>query len=394
MKRCLVALAVLAISIPLFAQEEEAAGAAKGAQVDTTGKGYTAAYVIDATTKRVLFEENAHTPLPTASMAKMMTCLIAMERIQQGELKMTDMVPISARASKMGGSQIFAKEGQQFPVQTILAAIMIRSANDAAQAMAEKIAGSSEAFADLMNDKVRQLGLKESTYVDPHGLPNATDPDRINKASAHDMAMTGIELMKYPLMREYAKTAWMPFTNASYTSGLTNPNHLVNPKSPDYFGDAYGIKTGYSGPAGYSITAGAKRGDLDLVAVVMGARSPSRVGSSFVIAQKLFNDAFAKWRQLQVVKKGAVVGQAAVTDGVTKTVNAVASQDVRALIPRGQEGTVKVSLVPTPLTAPVTAGQQVGMVVVSQGGQQINRVPAIAAAAVEKNPWWKKFWPF
>lgn len=394
MKRCVVALAVLAISIPLFAQEEESAGPAKGAQVDTTGKGYTAAYVIDAATKRVLFEENAHTPLPTASMAKMMTCLIAMERIQQGELKMNDVVTISARASKMGGSQIFAKEGQQFPVQTLLAAIMIRSANDAAQALAEKIAGSSEAFADLMNDKARAMGLKESFYVDPHGLPNPENPDRIDKASAHDLAMTGIELMKYPLMREYAKTPWMPFTNASYTSGLTNPNHLINPKSTEYFPDATGIKTGYSVPAGFSITASAKRGDLELIAVVMGARSPRRQGSSFMLAQKLFNDAFAKWRQLQVVKKGAVVGQAPVTDGQAKTVAAVAATDVRALIPRGQEGSVKVALVPSPLTAPVRAGQQVGTVVVTQGGQQINRVAAIAQVAVAKQPWWKKFWPF
>jgi D-alanyl-D-alanine carboxypeptidase (penicillin-binding protein 5/6) len=200
--------------------------------------------------------------------------------------------------------------------------------------------------------------------------------------------------MKYPLMREYAKTPWMAFTNASYTSGLTNPNHLINPKSPDYYGDATGIKTGYSGPAGYCVTASAKRGDLELVAVVMGARSPSRTGSSFQIAQRLFNDAFSKWRLLPVVKKGATVGQAPVNDGASKTVPAVAGADVNALLPRGQEGSVKVSLAATAVTAPVRAGQQVGTVVVSQGGQQINRVPAVAGAAVDKQAWWKKYWPF
>ena len=394
MKRCLAVLAALLLSVPVFAQEEESGAAAKGAQVDTTGKGYTAAYVIDAATRRVLFEENARIPLPTASMAKMMTCIIAMERIQQGDLKLDTPVQISARASKMGGSQIFAKEGQQFPMQTLLAATMIRSANDAAEAIAEKIGGSGEAFADLMNDKARQLGLKETTFVDPHGLPNPADPQRIDMSSAHDLAIMGMELMKYPLMREYAKTPWMPFTNATYTSGLTNPNHLINPKSPDYYADATGIKTGYSGPAGYCVTASAQRGDLELVAVVMGARSPSRQGSSFQIAQRLFNDAFGKWRLLPVLKKGANVGQVTVTDGREKTVGAVAGGDVRALIPRGQEGTVKVSLAPSAVTAPISAGQQVGTVVVSQGGQQINRVPALAAAAVDKQPWWKKFWPF
>jgi D-alanyl-D-alanine carboxypeptidase (penicillin-binding protein 5/6) len=327
-------------------------------------------------------------------MAKMMTCIIAMERIQSGEIKLDTPVTTSARASKMGGSQIFAREGQVFPMQTLLQATMIRSANDAAEMIAEKLGGSAEAFADLMNDKARQLGLKETTFYDPHGLPNSQDPKRINVSSAHDLAVMGQELMKYPLMREYAKTPWIPFTNATYTSGLTNPNHMINPKSKDYYGDATGIKTGYSGPAGYCITASAQRGEMQIIAVVMGARAPSGPESSFGIAARLFNDAFAHWRQLVPLKKGAVVGQANVADGQAKTVNAVAAADVRTLIQRGQEGGISVRFMPSNLTAPVRAGQQVGVAVVSQGGQQIGRVPAVAQTAVEKQPWWKKFWPF
>jgi D-alanyl-D-alanine carboxypeptidase (penicillin-binding protein 5/6) len=394
MKRCFVVLFVAAIASAAFAQEEEGTGAAKGAQVNTTGKGYTAAYVIDANSRRVLFEENAHVPLPTASMAKMMTCIIAMERIQSGEIKLDTPVTTSARASKMGGSQIFAREGQVFPMQTLLAATMIRSANDAAEMIAEKLGGSAEAFADQMNDKARQLGLKETTFYDPHGLPNSQDPKRIDVSSAHDLAVMGQELMKYPLMREYAKTPWIPFTNATYTSGLTNPNHMINPKNRDYYGDATGIKTGYSGPAGYCITASAKRGDMEVVAVVMGARAPSGPESSFGITARLFNEAFARWRQLVALKKGTVVGQAAVADGQAKTVNAVALNDVRTLVQRGQEGGITVRFVPSNLTAPIRAGQQVGVAVVNQGGQQIGRVPAMAQSAVEKQPWWKKFWPF
>jgi D-alanyl-D-alanine carboxypeptidase (penicillin-binding protein 5/6) len=394
MKRCFAVLMIAAFATAAFAQEEEGTGAAKGAQVDMTGKGFSAAYVIEPSSKRVLLEENAHVPLPTASMAKMMTCILAMEQIQSGQLKLDTPVTVSARASKMGGSQIFAKEGQSFPMQTLLAATMIRSANDTAEMIAEKIGGSAEAFADLMNDKARQLGLKETTFVDPHGLPNTQDPKRIDVSSAHDLAIMGMELMKYPLMREYAKTAWMPFTNASYTSGLTNPNHMINPKSRDYYGDAIGIKTGYSGPAGYCITAAAKRGDMELVAVVMGARAPSGPESSFGIAARLFNDAFVHWRQLTPLHKGMVVGQAPVAEGQAKTVAAVAAGDVQSLVQRGQEGTISVKFVPSNLTAPVTAGQQVGVIIVSQGGQQIGRAPAVAQTAVEKQPWWKKFWPF
>jgi D-alanyl-D-alanine carboxypeptidase (penicillin-binding protein 5/6) len=394
MKRCFVVLFVAAIASAAFAQEEEGTGAAKGAQVNTTGKGYTAAYVIDAASRRVLFEENAHVPLPTASMAKMMTCIIAMERIQSGEIKLDTPVTTSARASKMGGSQIFAREGQVFPMQTLLAATMIRSANDAAEMIAEKLGGSAEAFADLMNDKARQLGLKETTFYDPHGLPNSQDPKRIDVSSAHDLAVMGQELMKYPLMREYAKTPWIPFTNATYTSGLTNPDHMINPKSKDYYGDATGIKTGYSGPAGYCITASAKRGTMEVIAVVMGARAPSGPESSFGITARLFNDAFAHWRQLVALKKGTVVGQAPVADGQAKTVTGVALSDVSTLVQRGQEGNISIRFVPSNLTAPISAGQQVGIAIVTQGGQQIGRVPAMAQSAVDKQPWWKKFWPF
>jgi D-alanyl-D-alanine carboxypeptidase (penicillin-binding protein 5/6) len=317
-----------------------------------------------------------------------------MEQIQSGQLKLDTPVTVSARASKIGGSQIFAREGQVFPMQTLLAATMVRSANDAAEMIAEKIGGSAEAFADLMNDRARQLGLKETTFYDPHGLPNSQEPKRIDVSSAHDLAVMGMELMKYPLMREFAKTPWMPFANASYTSGLTNPNHMINPKSRDYYADATGIKTGYNVPAGYCITASAKRGDMEVIAVVMGARAPSGPDSSFGVAARLFNDAFNHWRQLTPLKKGTVVGQAAVADGQAKTVAAIAAADVKALVPRGQEGSISVRFVPANVTAPVRAGQQVGVAVVNQGGQQIGKVPAVAQVAVDKQPWWKKFWPF
>jgi len=394
MKRSFVLLVTFLLAMPLLAQQEEGPATATGASVNTTGKGYSAAIVIEPTTKQILFAENAHVPLATASMAKMMTLLIAMQQIQEGQIKLDTPVTISARASKMGGSQIYAKEGQVFPMQTLIAAMMIQSANDAAEAVAEKLGGSAEGFADMMNDKARQMGLEESTFYDPHGLPNSEDPKRVDMMSAYDLAMLGVEVMKYPLLREYAKTATMPFSNATFTAGLTNPNHLINPQKRDYFADATGIKTGFSAPAGYCVTAAATRGTMSLICVVMGAKAPSGPESSFAIAAKLMNDAFRTYRMLTVVKKGVVVGQVPVTDGQSKTVPAAAAADVNALVKRGEEGNVKTSLAPSPVTAPVRAGQQVGVVVVSQGGKQINRVPAVAAENVDKQPWWRKFWPF
>jgi len=392
MKRLLYTTIAFAIAMPLFAQEEGPA-TAKGAAVDTTGRGYTAAYVIEPATHRVLFEENVHTPYPTASMAKMMTALITMEEIRDGRLKLDTPVTISARSSKMGGSQIFAKQGQVFPVQTLLAALMIQSANDAAEALAEKIAGSAENFADIMNQRAKALGLNESTFYDPHGLPNP-NPKANDVMSAHDLAILGAELMKYPLMRQFAATPHMDFANGTFTAGLTNPNHLIQPGKQDYYDAANGIKTGYSGPAGYCVTASAKRGDMELIAVVMGARAAHGPQSSFGIASRLLSSAFAQFTTVTVLKKGAVVGQANVIDGAAKTVPAAASQDVKALVKRGEEAGVKVSFSGGQVTAPVKAGQPVGTITVTQGGQVIAKVPAVAAASVDKQPWWRKFWPF
>src|SRR5947209_7690290 len=387
MKRSFASIIVFVlVCASLLAQQEEGPATATGAAVNTTGKGYSAAIVVEPTTRQILFQENANLPLPTASMAKMMTLLMAMQQVQEGELKLDTPVTISARASKMGGSQIYAMDGQVFPLQTLIAATMVQSANDAAEAIAEKLAGSAEAFADMMNDKAKQLGLKESTFYDPHGLPNSQDPKRIDTMSAYDLAMIGIEVMKYPLLRDYAKTATLPFANGTFTAGLTNPNHLINPGKRDYFADATGIKTGFSAPAGYCVTASATRGPTSVICVVMGAKAPNGPGSSFAIAARLMNDAFIHYRNLIAVKKGATVGQVPVTDGQAKTVPAAAAADVDALVRRGDEGTVKTSLAPNSVTAPVRAGQQVGWVVVTQNGKQITKVPAVAAANVERQP--------
>lgn len=389
----LVALAML-LPLPVLAQEEEGTGTAKGSEVNTTGKGYSAAYVIEQSTGRVLFEENANVMLPTASMAKMMTLLIAMEEIRDGRLKLDTPVTVSAFVSHMGGSRIYLKDGQVWPLQTLLAATMVQSANDAATAVAEKIAGSEQNFAEIMNSRAKQLGLNQSHFYDPHGLPNSKDPKAIDMQSAHDLAIVGMELMKYPLMRQYAATPWMAFSNGTFTSGITNPNHLINSKKRDYYPPATGIKTGYSVPAGYCVTASAKQGDMEVIAVVMGAKKRIGPESSFGIASHLMSSAFANYNMTTVVKKGATLGQASVADGVSKTVPAVAAADARALIKRGEQAGVKIAFRGGTVAAPIGAGQAVGTIVVQQNGQTIAKIPAVAGASVAKNPWWKKFWPF
>jgi D-alanyl-D-alanine carboxypeptidase (penicillin-binding protein 5/6) len=382
--RIAVACALLLAAHPALAQTRTGAGRAAPPGVDD--KGYTSALVLEPSSGQVLFEDNADTPVPTASMVKMMTCLIVMEEIRDGRLTLDTPVTVSARSSTMGGSQIYLMEGQTFPVKTLLAATMVQSANDAAVALAEKVAGSTEAFAARMNQRGRSLGLSHSTFYDPHGLPSREKKD--NVMSAHDLATLGIELMKHPLMREFAAMETMPFSNGTFTSGMTNPNHLLR----EYDG-AYGIKTGFTVGAGFSVTAAAKRGDMDLVTVVTGAKQSNGPMSSFAIAGRLLDRAFAENTYVSLAKQGAVVGQTAVEGGFPSTIDAVAGADAGAVIPRGEERRLRLQFVSADPKAPVAAGQEIGTVVVRVGNREIARLPALARTASPVRPWWR-FWSF
>ena len=204
--------------------------------------------------------------------------------------------------------------------------------------------------------------------------------------SAHDLATLGMELMEFPLMREFAAMQTMPFSNGTFTSGMTNPNHLLR----EYDG-AYGIKTGYTVGAGFSITAAARRGGMDLIAVVTGAKQSSGPMSSFSIAGRLLDEAFATHTFVARARKGAVVGQATVVGGLPRTVDAVATQDVGAVVAIGDEKSVTIAFEDAQPKAPVAAGQRVGTIVVRAGNREITRVPAVAGAASAVRPWWR-FW--
>jgi len=383
MKRILVALLVAALATSIAAQEEGPVSSA----IESNPTGFTSAFVIEPSTGRVLFEHDADTARPVASMSKMMTLLLAMEEIQAGNLSYDTPVTISARASKMGGSQIYLRAASVWPLKNLLIATMVHSANDAAQAIAEKIAGSSESFADLMNHKAQELGLKNSRFYDPHGLP-AEDPSRNNVMSARDLAAVGQELMKHPFMRQLAVIPEMEFRNGTLAR-IYNPNRLLR-----FYEGATGIKTGYSGPAGFCVTASAKRNNMELICVVMGTKTSRGPQSSFEIAARLMNQAFVNYKMLTPVKQGTVVAQAAVNDGRASSVPVMAPKDVRALVKRGEERGVSVRFSGGAVTAPIKRGQQIGTIVVQRGNQTLAKMPAVAAKDVAKESWWKSFWPF
>ncbi|HVG22512.1 MAG TPA: D-alanyl-D-alanine carboxypeptidase family protein, partial [Thermoanaerobaculia bacterium] len=348
----------------------------------------------ETSTKKVLFAENEHRPLPTASMAKMMTLLITMEEIRDGRLKYDTPVTISARASKMGGSQVYLRAGSVWPIKNLLIATMVQSANDAAQALAEKIAGSSENFADMMNQRSQELGLTHTKFYDPHGLPNPSNPQMVDTMCPHDLAILGLEITKYPFLVALSRIPEMPFRNGTLEK-IYNPNHLINPRKANFMEDATGIKTGYSGPAGYCVTASAKRGDMEVVAVIMGSKTGGGPNGSFANAGRLMNEAFVNWRMATPAKKGTQVGQATVAKGAVATVPVVAGQNVTALVRRGQERSVKMTFQPgNPVTAPVKKGQPIGTIIVQSGSDVIARIPGVAGADVASEPWYKAFLPF
>lgn len=346
---------------------------------------YKHAILIEAESGKVLFEKDAHTPVPPASMVKMMTTLIALEKIQNGALQLTDPVITSRWAAQMGGSQVYLKEGETFTVEEMLEAIMIHSANDATAALAEHIAGDTGAFVDLMNDKAAQLGLKETRYYSVHGLP-AEAGQQDDEMSAYDLALLGRELLKYPEAAKWAAMPQAPFRNGQFT--LYSPNHLLR-----QYPNADGIKTGFHNKAGFCITGSARRGDLRLIVVVMGSPTQrDRLRS----ATQLLNQGFSTYRMYVPVKQGASLGKSAlVRGGVENSVAVVPASDVKVLLKRGEEKKVQVEVhIPGRVSAPVTAGQAVGEIIVTLDGVEIGKTQATAAQNVAQASLWKRWWPF
>lgn len=238
------------------------------AKVETVARDpYLGAIVLDADTGQVIFEERADAVGYPASVLKLMDLLIILEKVQQGVLKLEDPVPVNAEASKIGGSQVYLAEKEVFSIDEMLYALMIQSANDAATALAIKIAGSKDGFVQLMNEKARALGMTHTRFASVHGLPpspgSGVDPDT---TSARDLGLLARELCKYPDVFRYTSTQVRWFRNNTFE--MRNHNKLLGTVE-----GVDGFKTGYFSAAGFSIIATAKREGVRIIAVVMGSTS-------------------------------------------------------------------------------------------------------------------------
>ena len=340
-------------------------------------------YVVDAATGTVLAEKDAHKRWPPASMTKMMTVLLAMERVRAGGLALDERVPVSEWASKIGGSQVFLAPGETFTLRELLQAVMIASANDAAVAVAEYLAGSQTEFVRRMNERAKSLGLADTVYETPHGLP--PEPGRPSDvSSAFDLARLGRELMQYPEAMEWARTPAAGFRNDTFQ--MMNTNHLVR----GTFAGATGLKTGYHQGAGFCVTASATRGDLSLVAVVLGLPTKEE---SFAQAARLMNEAFAGYRVLVAARRATPVGEVAVSGGDAQAVHAITQDDFRLLIKRADDHGVMVEArIPRLVAAPVRRLQPLGDVVVRRGDDELARIPVVADQDVAATGWLAWWW--
>ena len=219
------------------------------------------AILIEASSGKILYEKNAHERMAPASMTKMMSMLLAMEKIDRGELKWSDIVTVSENASGMGGSQILLETGEQMSVEDLFKGVAVASGNDAVVALAEHIAGTEENFVKMMNDKAKELGLKDTSFKNPHGLDTAN-----HYSSAHDMAMIALELSKHPDVFKYT-SIYEDYLrkDTDRKIWLVNTNKLVR-----FYDGVDGMKTGYTEGAGYCLTATAKKNGMRLIAVAMG----------------------------------------------------------------------------------------------------------------------------
>jgi D-alanyl-D-alanine carboxypeptidase (penicillin-binding protein 5/6) len=336
------------------------------------GRLYKGALLEDADTGRVLLAYNADMEWPPASMAKMMNLLVAQEQISQGRFNPNDMVRISERAAHTGGSRVGLKEGDLYPLRELMKAALVKSANDAAVAVAEKIAGSVEGMVRLMNQRARELGMMHTEYQTVDGLPPRPTHDA-DRTTAYDLATVA-----RAIIRETNLLEWSGQESVDFDGGvcmLHNTNHLVG-----HFEGCDGLKTGFTYQAGFNVTTTAKRGNMRIIAVILGAPSNAQ---RFVQAAKLMDWGFQNYTAVALLKAGeALPVQVQVRSG--PAFRPVASSDLKVVMRKSDVSTVKLVYdVPPMVDGPLKPGDALGKVVVHSQGTVITEASAICPIAID-----------
>ncbi|MCK0153269.1 D-alanyl-D-alanine carboxypeptidase [Alcanivorax sp. S6407] len=341
-------------------------------QIDA--RGYL---LMDAASGRIIVEHNAEQRLPPASLTKMMTAYIAEAELQKGNLSEDDMAPVSVKAWRMGGSKMFIKEGTRVSVGDLLKGIIIQSGNDASVAMAEFVAGSEDAFADLMNQHARRLGMHSTHFMNATGWPAEN-----HFTTAKDMATLARAIVRdFP--EHYDTYAQKEFTY----NGITQQNRnllLWRDERVD------GLKTGHTEEAGYCLVSSAKDGDMRLIAVVMGTDSE---GARARESQKLLTYGFRFFETYKAYSAGDILDTAELWMGEQREVRLGLAEDLILTIPKESHENLKAEVTVNPqLQAPINQGQQYGTVTVRMDNEVLVEKPLVALESIEEAGFLTKIW--
>jgi len=323
--------------------------------------------LLDMGSNQVLAAQNIDQRLEPASLTKILTAYVVFREIDNGHISLTDPVLVSEKAWRMEGSRMFIEVGKQVSVEDLLKGLIVASGNDSAVALAEHTAGSEEAFANLMNEHAQRLGMTNSHFVNASGLPH---PD-------HYTTPADITRATIATIREFPEWyAW--YADKEYTyNDITQPNRnrlLWRDESVD------GVKTGHTSTAGYCLVASAQRDDMRLISVVMGTDSEEERA---IETQKLLGYGFRFFENQRLYDAGQTVQQVRVWKGESETLPVGVAESLSLRVPRGETGNTEARLVlHGTIEAPVGKGQEVGVIEVTNGGEIVRRVPAVALAGV------------
>ena len=330
-----------------------------------------AALLMEKETGQVLFAKEEHQRLEPASVTKIMTLLLTMEAISRGELRYEDTVTVSKNAASMGGSQVYLSEGEQITVEELLKAVCVSSGNDASVALAEQVSGVTELFVQQMNNRAKELGMVDTCFLNPTGLPAEG-----HVTSAYDIALMSREvILHHPDLRRFT-TIWMD-TIRGGEFGLSNTNKLIR-----FYEGATGLKTGSTDAAGYCISATAERSGMELIAVVLGGETSQQ---RFEDAKTLLNYGFSTYALADVTPAERQI--VPVKLGRAPSVEAVLEAG-KLLVGKGQAGSLSQTVtLREDLVAPVEKGQTVGTLTVQCGDATLAELPLTAADTVERMTW-------
>jgi serine-type D-Ala-D-Ala carboxypeptidase (penicillin-binding protein 5/6) len=344
-------------------------------EIRTGTVAYHALLLEDADTGRIIYDYNGGIEWPPASMAKMMLLMVAEDQIKTGRFTLNSAARISANAAYTGGSRLGLHPGDVIPLGELMKAALIRSANDAAVAVAEEVCGSTERCVEMMNARAQSLGMAHTVYGTVEGLPPTPLHDA-DVTTAYDLATLARALIRQTDLLQWSSMEMAPFDDG--VTMLHNTNRLIG-----HFEGADGIKTGFTLKAGFNLTATARRGNMRLIAVVLGAPSNTQ---RFVQAAKLLDWGFDNFERVEVIKQGQLLPMQ-VRVGATEVMQPVARSTVAVIVPKKDASELKMDLaVPTSLYGPLAADQTVGQVIVRDRSEVVATFDAVSPSSVGQQP--------